>query len=257
MKVFRIQLPSGNIVRFVAILAALLGSWLAVTGVLANIESQDDRAAEERNARLQASKAMLPSILAELSRRCEHNAMVVLLNSKNALLPGETLPTHLEKFQEADIAPFVSDYEFNAYKECIEVADERDGRILSYIVHRYQVCFSQCFDNDFLEVERDHFDRISDGKSLNMAYAWNCLNMLMEHCLPYSRSKESNISNRFASSRFGNVFSQTRQSEFTTVVRVVSDYINHAETMSKGIIEDLADANGDLDLAYLIRQEFL
>jgi hypothetical protein len=246
-----------NIVRFTTIFAALLGSGLAVAGVLANIEVQNERHFAERNSRLNASKAMLPSILAELSRRCEHNAMIALLNSKNALLPSEKLPNHLEKYLKAEIAPFISDHEFNTFKECLELADDESSGILRYIVHRYQICYSGCHEYDFPEVERDHLARVTSPKSLYLAYEWNCLNMLLEHCLPYSRSEVPRIPNEFASSRFSNIFSGSTQSNFSTVVRVISDYILEAEASSKRGVSDLSDSKGNIDLRYLISEKLI
>ncbi len=246
-----------NTIRFTTIFAALLGSGLAVTGVLANIEVQDESRFDERNSRLNANKAMLPSILAELSRRCEHNAMIVLLNSKNALLPDEKLPTHLEKYLQAELAPFITDHEFNTFKECLELADDESRGVLRYIVHRYQICYSGCHDYDFPEVERDHLARVTSPKSLHLAYEWNCLNMLLEHCLPYSRSEVPRIPYELASWRFSNIFSGASQSNFSSVVRVVSDYFAEAKASSKRLVDDLSDSKGNIDLRYLMDEKLL
>ncbi|WP_435660763.1 hypothetical protein [Leisingera caerulea] len=246
-----------NWVQFATIIGAMLAALIALIGVQRQIEHGREVERDRRRAALRASRAMLPSILAELSRRCEHNALTVLLNSKNALGADAQTPKHLKKFIGADVQSFLKDHEFQTFKDCIEFADKQSAEVLQYIVRRYQVLYSRCHDGDFPEVNRDRLGRVKSSRSLVLAFEWNTLNMLLEHCLPYARAEEESIGLHFKSWRLSNIFSGSVESEVTSQVRVLSDYLVEAEAMTSSMADSLSDKSGNLSLPYLMKQQFL
>lgn len=152
---------------------------------------------------------------------------------------------------------FLEEHEFQVFKDCVEFADIQSAKILTYIVHRYQVLYSRSYKKDFPEVERDRLERVSTPRSINTAFAWNALSMLIEHCLPYALDDDHEISLLFKCSLLTNIFCGSTQSEITRVPKILSSYQSEAEKITKKMFADLADDNGNLDLPFLLKEKYL
>ncbi|MCA0855450.1 hypothetical protein [Phaeobacter italicus] len=240
----------------VSALVTLFASGVALVGVFSNIENQHKISRDQKDASLRASKAMLPSVLAELSRRCEHNAFVVLLNSKNAVSSTEKLPKHLEKYIGADIKPFLEGQEFQTFRDCIEFADEQSAEILQHIVSRYQVLFSRCHGRDFPSIKADKKNRVTSiPRSIEKALDWNLLYLAISHCFSYARTTDSRekIDREFDQRSLSNIFSGAVESTTTLIPHVVSYYIQDAETETQTLASNYANAVGNIDLSHLLK----
>ncbi len=245
-----------NWIYLVSAGVTLLAASLALLGTFSVIENQNQIAAREKTAKIRASKSMLPSILAELSRRCEHNAFTVLLNSRSAT-DGTSLPDHLKIYIGAEIKPFLEGHEFQTLKDCIEYADIEDAQVLQHIVRRYQIYFSRCHAFDFPEVTYDSHGRVLDSTSLQLAEDWNSLERLTAHCLRFARAESVHISRDFKTALLHQTFSSARASEVTLNPKILSTYENFSEQMAEKIKLDLQPEHDSLKLDILFDRGIL
>ncbi len=238
------------------IVAGVGGGVLAWKSAQRQVENQNRLAQEEKGAKIRAAKSMLPSILAELSRRCEHNAFTVLLNSRSAT-DGTSLPDHLKIYIGAEIKPFLEGHEFQTLKDCIEYADIEDAQVLQHIVRRYQIYFSRCHAFDFPEVTYDSHGRVLDSTSLQLAEDWNSLERLTAHCLRFARAESVHISRDFKTALLHQAFSSARASEVTLNPKILSTYKDFSEQMAEKIKLDLQPEHDTLKLDILFDRGIL
>ncbi|MEP4036213.1 hypothetical protein [Pseudophaeobacter sp.] len=236
------------------VIAGLLAGWAALSSTRAQIQQTQMRAGLQREKSLRASKAMLPTILAELARRCEHNAMTVLLNSDNAITKIEEIPPHLKKYIGAEIIPFPTGQEFQSYKECIEFADIDSSKILQQILGSYQVCYSRCHDGDFPSIKRDIDLKKETPTSIGKAFDWNLLYMVISHCFKYARSSETEEKIEETTNKriLALTFSSAIQSHVTRVPYPVSEYTKHAEKLAKTVQGRCLLSNDHIEVSRLL-----
>lgn len=224
-------------------------------GTLSVIANQNKITRNQRDASLRSAHSTLPSILAELSRRCNHNTIVILLNSQNALTNDSKLPKHLEKYIDAEILPFISGHEFQILKDCIEFADERDAYILSRIVSDYQILYSRCEDRDFPSILQDLDIEGRVPSSIEKAFDWQLLHCVISHCFQYARtfSRDKNIPTHMQTCHLASRPYITRQSCATRIPWVISQY----DTVATNLMEELRNKDGtdksEVDVTYFLQ----
>ncbi|WP_283425427.1 hypothetical protein [Shimia sagamensis] len=126
---------SENYVKYgtfgIGALVALLGSGLALAGVLANIDNQNRLAEEENEKSLLAARAALPPVLSSLYQKCS-NAFEI---SDNQLEERRNEKMALRLLSELEL----SSNELKSLTECIKHADADTARWLSLIISHFQI----------------------------------------------------------------------------------------------------------------------
>ncbi|UWQ92766.1 hypothetical protein K3727_08300 [Rhodobacteraceae bacterium M382] len=240
----------------VSALITLFASGVALVGVFFNIENQNRLADSATEAKKRASLAMLPAVLAEIGRRCEHNVFTVLINSENNLRTSTDLDTHFQRYQNAEIKPFIDNIEFQTLKECIEYSDKQSAEILSRIPYHYQVYFSRSYEKDFPSIRKDRQGRVTDNHSLQRAQDWLLLHSLTCHCLEYARGFEDRISDRVSVARLAQDFSTSRLDRQVDAPSIIYDFEEFHVEFVKSAKNDLAaekDGKEMFELPALIR----
>lgn len=171
---------SENYVKYgiygIGALVALLGSGLALAGVLANIDNQNRLAEEENKKSLLAARAALPPVLASLNSKAE-------AGYKNAV-DFETQKSWEIEFKEESVEKSsISASEIAVLQECIKYADSISARWLSLIVAHFQIQASR------LEGSLTTSGLIKlEGQVADDAINWRILSAMIAHMFEFSRT---------------------------------------------------------------------
>lgn len=249
----------GNYTKFwvygASALVTLFASGVALVGVFSNIENQNKLADDAFQAKKRASIAMLPIVLAEIGRRCEHNVFTVLINSDAKLRSCEEMDNHFQKYQNAEILPLTGDKEFQTLKECIEYSREASAKILSRIILQYQIAYSRTHEKDFPKVQKDYLGRVIEDTSFQRAQDWLLLHSLTSHCLRYARGLDEDIPVFVDTWRIAQNLSASRQDRCVRIPPIVQDFENFHNEFATHLTKDLAfkvDQREVIDIKELI-----
>lgn len=170
----------------ISALVALLGSGLAVAGVLANIENQNTLADEERRRALSAERAMLPLTLSQLCEVARHG----MLHRWNGHTRFKAIGGEIYRSQSTNDLSLTTEMTDNL-QEFVRFSRESDGEVISVILREYQVLFARwkgCFD------EEGYFDDEDERERIHHTASWAFLYALATAGFNYARGDTEAIS---------------------------------------------------------------
>lgn len=172
---------SENYVKYgtygIGALVALLGSGLALAGVLASIENQNQNIRSEKTASNKAAKAVLPLALSRLSEIANKASEISLSDDDFFDDPAnvEIVKRELE----------IGDATIGTLKECIEFSDPMTQEWISLALAHYQVARSRLVASiavdGFLVTNETRADHVFD---------WELTRAIVEHLFEYARGSK-------------------------------------------------------------------
>lgn len=165
----------------ISALVALLGSGVALAGVLTSISNQNRIFEETRRKSLLASKALLPLALSRLHEIAESGTSIAL--EDDAFLNNPNNARHVRQRLELDEATVT------VLKECIELADDVSRKWMTIIFSRYQVARSRIIGG-----VADRHRIINDISRGDHAYDWEVIRALVGHLFDYARDIDNQVS---------------------------------------------------------------
>ncbi|PSL19712.1 hypothetical protein [Shimia abyssi] len=165
----------------ISALVALLGSGIAVAGVLTSIANQNRIFDETRKKSLLASKALLPLALSRFHEIAENGTGIALeeeifLNDPDN---SDIVRSRLE-IDEATVG---------VLKECIELSDEVTRKWMTTIFSRYQVARSRTIGQ-----VSDRHRLLIDSVRGDLAYDLEVIRAMVAHLFDYARDIGNRIS---------------------------------------------------------------
>lgn len=164
----------------ISALVALLGSGIALAGVLTSIDNQNKIFQETRKKSLLASKALLPLALSRLHEIAE-NGTTIALEEDAFLNNPDNAPIVRERLE-------IDEATMKILKECIEFSDEVTRKWLTIIFSRYQVARSRIVGS----IE-DRHRVITDTTRGDHAYDWEVIRAIIGHLFEYARDVENQV----------------------------------------------------------------
>lgn len=158
-------------------LTTLLAAAIAVTGVLRNIENQNNLAEQARQRKLAAARAVLPLSLSEFYKVCD-NHLTRLANGERTVVDGQ---------------PELSSTSHETLKLVIENADPVTQKSLAFLLMCYQVVIARYHDEQASDLEEPKTEASITLAKYNQAAAlglWASLKALVSVQFEYARKGE-------------------------------------------------------------------
>ncbi|UWR14493.1 hypothetical protein [Sulfitobacter sp. M368] len=191
--------------------AALFGSLLAVTGVLASIENQRTLDQMQRQRSLEAAKATLPLALTNL----------LDIVDRGIRFTAKSLPidrTQTELVDELNLPPDT----LKALQRTIEYSEASEARVLREIISHFQVTHSR---TKHWLIEDDQFLMIH----MSLPVEWAILARRIEQCFAFARGESDTIEEHFSDLKIREYFSVRLQLSNLTVNQLADSIIDTEE----------------------------
>lgn len=191
--------------------SALVGAFLAVAGVLSNIDNQNQISEGQRERSLLAAKATLPLTLTsmiEIAVRGAHFTVSGSLTEQEAeqRVLELTLPTEV----------------ISSLQKVIEYSSDDDAAKLSYLISYFQILQSRTkrwLIEDYAPLN------INEG----LAVRWAFLVRQIENCFDYARNDDASIPSDLRPLKIREFFSVRLREDQTTISQLMPE-ISHLES---------------------------
>jgi hypothetical protein len=179
---------SHNTIKFgtygIAIVVSLLASGLALAGVFANIDNQNELATQQRQNALKASRAVLPIALNEVVAKCRRGIEIRLDQNIADSSPHQLL----EQIT-------ITETSLKILQSNVEIASDENARALSSAISRYATLTVRYGNQNSEYTQKfESFDDVSGRKGQGAAINWAEVLLRFEGCYEYARGKTELIS---------------------------------------------------------------